>query len=231
MHAIKSQQRQTAQKDRGGISLHLSPFLFFSLSLFLPYTRRTFAGFRRGIGFRGHTRPAHGSKLRAAVTEQEPPPRREERARFAFILLCYLQHSSRPRTPRPLFHSGIITVQFPSASSMGEDCMLRGLRPVLLVLFLTASLLPSCSFSLSLVFFFLLSLLLHVSLSPAHLSERESFFVFFLHLSSVLISTSFSPSLLPRCLSVLAETHDSHVPRTCKNNFILPPPSPSTQDL
>lgn len=29
MHAIKSQQRQTAQKDRGGISLHLSPFLFF----------------------------------------------------------------------------------------------------------------------------------------------------------------------------------------------------------
>lgn len=121
--------------------------------------------------------PAHGSRLRAAVTEQEPPPRREERARFASILLCYLRHSSRPRTPRPLFHSGIITVQFPSASSMGEDCMLRGLRPVLFVLFLTASLLPSRVLSLSLALFpFLLgrSIFLFPSLALASLHHRAS---------------------------------------------------------
>lgn len=41
--------------------------------------------------------------------------------------LCYLRHSFPSFASRPLFHSGIITVQFPSASSMGEDCTLRGL--------------------------------------------------------------------------------------------------------
>lgn len=41
--------------------------------------------------------------------------------------LCYLRHSFPSFASRPLFHSGIITVQFPSSSSMGEDCTLRGL--------------------------------------------------------------------------------------------------------
>lgn len=154
------------------------------------------------------------------LQEQEPPPRREERARFALILLCYLRHSSRPRTPRPLFHSGIITVQFPSASSMGEDCMLRGLEPVLLVLFLAASLLPSCSLSFSRPFFSPFSFSTPLFLPHTSL-QRKPFFVFFPHLSSILISTSFPPSLLPRCLSVLHS----------QRNFIPSPQSSATQDL
>lgn len=84
----------------------------------------------------------------------------------------------------------------------------RGLGPVLLVLFLTASLLPPRFLSLSLVLSSF-SLFLHVPLSLAHFSEHESFFFFFLHLSSVLISASFSSSLLPRCLAVLHSRRDS----------------------
>lgn len=178
MHAIKSQQRQIAQKDRGKIFLSL---FFFCLSLFLPDVEdvRGFSSWNRVL-----TQPAHGPKLRAAVTEQEPPPRREERARFASILRCYLRHSSRPRTPRPLFHSGIITMQFPSASSMGEDCMLRASPPRPLPHRIAFILL----LSLSLVLFSPLSPSLHLSLSlPISLLARfsrpflarESFLVFF----------------------------------------------------
>lgn len=69
--------------------------------------------------------------------------------RFASILR-YLRHSFPSCTSRPLFHSGIITVQFPSASSMGEDCTLRDLgpgppRPLLLPHDRSRALLP-CSF-------------------------------------------------------------------------------------
>lgn len=187
---------------------------------------RTFAGFRCGTWFWGRAQPAHGSKLRAAVTEQEPPPRREERARFAFILFCYLRHSSRSRTPRPLFHSGIITVQFPSASSMGEDCMPRSLRPVG-----PPRSLPRRVASTLLFFLFLLllfsrpSLFLYASLFLARLCDRESFFVFFPHLSAVLILPSFSSCLFchgVRSSSILAETCDGHVSREHAKIILFP---------
>lgn len=196
MHAIKSQQRQIAQKDRGKISLSL--LFFLSLSLFLPDVEdvRGFSSWNRVL-----TQPAHGPKLRAAVTEQEPPSRREERARFASILRCYLRHSSRPRTPRPLFHSGIITMQFPSASSMGEDCMLRASPPrplphhiasILLFFLFLSSFFP---LFLPLSIFLFLSpfppSLASPSLSSRPLLARESFLVLF-------------PRLFPLCLQVFA---------------------------
>lgn len=175
--------------------------------------------------------PAHGSRLRAAVTEQEPPPRREERARFASILLCYLRHSSRPRTPRPLFHSGIITVQFPSASSMGEDCMLRGLGPVLLVLSLTASLLPSRSFSFSRPFslplghpiFLSLSLFLSrsrlFSIARAFLRLLPVSLLCLDRLSLLLLLSSAAVSVRP--FSILAETRDDLVSSNTRKYYFL----------
>jgi len=184
---------------------------------------RTFAGC--GTWFWGRAQPAHGSKLRAAVTEQEPPPRREERARFAFILFCYLRHSSQSLTPRPLFHSGIITVQFPSASSMGEDCMLRSLRLVLprppphrvastspfFLFFLLFFFCPSLSLCLS------FSLRSRVFLRPLSASFRC------LDLPLFLLSfASVSPcSLFSQRLAMVMS------PRTRENNFISPPETPS----
>lgn len=74
--------------------------------------------------------------------------------------------------------------------------------------------LPHRVASTLLLFLFLLSvffllLFLHASLLPLTSLQRKPFFVFFPHLSSILISTSFSPSLLPRRLSVLHSRRDS----------------------
>lgn len=162
MHAIKSQRRQTAQKDRGRISLRLSPSSpsspsFFSLSYMEDI--RGFSSWNRVLrtraastwfqvacrGYRARTSPSPGG----TCTFRVHPP----------LLPSTFFPTPHTPSPIPFRHNNRAVSQ-----RVFNGRRLHATRPVLLVLSFTASLLPSCSFSFSRPFF-LLSLSLRLSFS------------------------------------------------------------------